>query len=30
MIDSQSERRSDGHPFFWAPFIVAGEGGADR
>jgi CHAT domain-containing protein/Tfp pilus assembly protein PilF len=30
MIDSQSERWSDGHPFFWAPFIVAGEGGAGR
>jgi len=30
LIDSESEIWSTGHPFFWAPFIVAGEGGAGR
>jgi CHAT domain-containing protein len=30
MIDSKSEIWSDGHPYFWSPFILVGEGGVNR
>jgi CHAT domain-containing protein len=30
MIDETSGSAEHAHPFFWAPFILAGEGGAGR
>jgi len=30
MIDGAAETSEEAHPFFWAPFILAGEGGPER